>query len=120
MNWDVLVSNRHKVETSRWYWDRDYYESEVVNKFRLDIDSEDLDLGRVPKETWAAYWDRKMKLIDESTDAFGDMLEDIDTIKTVQVFACPKCNKDLGNAYNLRIHSGSCKGLDNKTKKAMR
>jgi len=109
MNWDCLVSARHKVELTRWYWDRDFYEPEKVLKFRLDIEDEDLEIGRIPRSVWERYWERKLKLIDESTEGFQEMLEDIDKPEEPspgmpEQFLCDVCGRDLGNAYNLRVH----------------
>jgi hypothetical protein len=53
MTWDILVSARHRIETTRWFWDKDYYEPEKVNKFRIDVDEDPLDLANVPREFWS-------------------------------------------------------------------
>ena len=115
LNWDCLVSARHKVELTRWFWDKDFYEPEKVNKFRIDVDAEELVLEHVPKEVWDRYWQRKIELTDESTEGFQTMLEDMDkpegeTTKPVPQFICPRCGRDLGNAYNLKVHK--CKNFD--------
>lgn len=111
MNWDTLVSGRKKVETVRWFWDRDFYEPEKVNKFRLDVDSDPLEIGHVPDWVWKEYWRRKMDLIDESTVAFREMLQSIDNLGMVQepskdqgTFICDVCKRSFGNSYNLRVH----------------
>lgn len=106
MNWDILISGREKIETTRWFWDKDYYEPEKVNKFRLDIDDDPLIIDRIPKEVWNEYWSRKILLIDENTDGFRTMLDELDkpVVKRKAEAACPICGRDMGNEYNLRMH----------------
>jgi hypothetical protein len=109
MNFDVLVSARQRVEVNRWFWDKDLYEPEKVLKMRIDVDSDVLDLTHTPKAVWEEYWKRKVQLIDESTEDFKGMLEDIDKPEgggkpAPEAFICDVCGRDLGNAYNLRVH----------------
>ena len=114
MTWDCLVSARHKAEMTRWFWDRDFYEPERVLKFRLDITAEDVDLSRIPAEVWTQYWGRKVALIDESTEDFRGMLEEMESATTSadqrattsKDFLCTVCGRDLGNGYNLKMHMG--------------
>lgn len=112
MNWDILVSGRQKIETTRWFWDKDFYEPERVNKFRLDIDKENTDYTHVPSSVWEQYWARKMALINESTEGFREMLKDIDGMpRSAKAasnmgtdFSCAQCGRIFGNAYNLNVH----------------
>lgn len=108
MNWDVLVSGRKKVETVRWFWDRDLYEPEKVLKMRLDVDDQELDIGRIPRPVWDEYWKRKVQLIEESTEDFQKMLEDLDrpasTKASLGGFSCEVCGKECANEYNLKVH----------------
>ena len=120
MNWDCLVSARHRVELTRWFWDKDFYEPEKVNKFRIDVDTEELVLEHIPKEVWDQYWQRKIALTDESTASFQQMLDDMDrppeekAAKPAKDYTCPNCGRDMGNGYNLRMHVPKCELLENK------
>lgn len=117
MNYDLLVSSRQKLEVSRWYWDKDFFEPEKVLKYRIDIDADDLDISNIPKEIWDSYWARKMTLIDESTEGFQTMLEDMDRPTQTggdgseaegearaKDYICEVCGRDMGNRYNLSMH----------------
>lgn len=116
LNFDTLVSNRHKVENYRWYYDISYFRSEEVVKLRVDIEYEDLKLSNVPKEIWARYWQRKQTLVDQETGRFQRMLEDMETAaeEKPESYICPKCRRDMGNAYNHKIHVASCPGSEKR------
>jgi hypothetical protein len=113
MTWDCLVSARHKAEMTRWFWDRDFYEPEKVLKFRLDITAEDVDLSRIPAEVWTQYWGRKVALIDESTEDFRGMLEEMESPKGEPRpggIVCTVCAREFANSYNLAVHMIKHKG----------
>lgn len=115
MNWDVLVSARHKVESTRWFWEKGKYDPEQVLKFRLDIDDDPIKLENVPRPVWDRYWRKKTTLIDEGTDDFRKMLEDMDNPKTGPTpggFPCPVCGKECANSYNLKVHMLKHQGED--------
>jgi hypothetical protein len=117
MNFDILISSRQRAEVSRWFWEKDLYEPEKVLKFKLDIDADELDVMKIPKEVWGEYWERKLKLIDEGTVGFEEMLRDMEKKNKPKeeleekAFTCPTCGLDLGNGYNLRMHLSKHKRL---------
>ena len=55
-----------------------------------------------------------MALIDESTEDFRGMLEEMESATTSadqrattsKDFLCTVCGRDLGNGYNLKMHMG--------------
>jgi hypothetical protein len=107
MNWDILVSNRQKVEVHRWFWDDDFYDPERVNKFRIDVEDQPLNMRNTPSSVWNEYWKRKVTLIDESTQNFIEMLDQMERPQQERVrgMQCPVCQMMLGNnLHNYKYH----------------
>lgn len=112
MSWDILCSGRQATEYSRWYWDKDFYEPEKVNKYRIDTEKHVLTFANVPQEIWDEYWKRKTMLNDEHTVKFKQMLQESDAptngILKKQPKECQYCHKVM-NEWNLKTHEPICK-----------
>lgn len=113
INYDCLVSNKHKIETYRWFYDISFFDPNQIIKMRLDIESEELNLYNVPSEVWRKYWDRKQELVDEENTKWGQLLIALDPkgqAKQEIEYICSKCGRDCDNEHNLRVHEKHCAG----------